>query len=125
MFFILYPTTPGQLGWYIDHESEITLSPTFPDCLQTVELVGLVEYNILNVNQKVILRIEETTTTNRYYVMFNRGILENAGTGEQIDFVMVTEQDDSPPASQSNLLAQLGASQSHSITNYNSSGEDL
>ena len=83
---------PAQLGWYSDHEEDLTgFSLPGNDCTQMIEqqidLVGLAEYDLASNDQKVIIKIPEPSKQRSFYVMYNRAIGINSGTDEAVDLV--------------------------------------
>lgn len=122
---------PAQLGWYSDHEEDLTgFSLPGNDCTQMIEqqidLVGLAEYDLASNDQKVIIKIPEPSKQRSFYVMYNRAIGINSGTDEAVDLVAVTRQvDQAVQDHYSFRLAELGQGESFTEKSFSGTGADL
>lgn len=96
-----------QLGWFSDKFMDMTLSDTFSG-----DLIGQADYNNGD-QEKVGIRI--TSSSNDYYVSFNRQTGINSGTLEGGDQVLVHERTSGNGYATSKLLAKLNAGGNYNI----------
>lgn len=86
------------------------------------KLVGIVDYENVNADVKVILKIE-TEYDYDYFVAFNRAVRFNRGTGQGEDLVLVTQLPHQELSSM--LVAELNEGQSFSVKTKDDSVVDI
>ena len=125
-FFVSFPTCSAakswQLGWYSSKADSIT--PSSSSATYTTKLAGIVDY--ATTSNKVLLEIQQTSSTTFYYINYNRGTGINVGTQEGKDSVLVVSKDTSVDTNFSMSQAILATGQALTINNFNgNSGETL
>lgn len=104
-----------QLGWYASKSDSISPSSTGPT--YTTKLAGIVDYS--TTSNKVLIEIQQTSSTTFYYVNYNRASGINAQTQFGADQVLIASKDTSTESNVSMSLAALAAGQSFSISDFN------
>eukprot|EP00526_Cylindrotheca_closterium_P002346 CAMPEP_0113639918 /NCGR_PEP_ID=MMETSP0017_2-20120614/20947_1 /TAXON_ID=2856 /ORGANISM="Cylindrotheca closterium" /LENGTH=903 /DNA_ID=CAMNT_0000551167 /DNA_START=18 /DNA_END=2730 /DNA_ORIENTATION=+ /assembly_acc=CAM_ASM_000147 len=112
------PAKSYILGWYSDKNLDIGAS-TPPFCGQ---LVGVSNYPTIAGDEKVVLKIPDTSTD--YYVGYNHAMGFNEGTNEAANQVTIVSQDPTF-GSWSYLEARLSVGEEYIISNILGSGDDL
>lgn len=115
---VLSPAKSYALGWYSDKNLDIDAWTT-PFCGR---LVGVAKYATIAGDEKVVLKISDTSTN--YYIGYNHAIGFHDGTNEAVNQVTIVSQN-ATFGSWSYLEARLSEGDQYRIRNIFGSGKDL
>mmetsp|Transcript_28882 Transcript_28882/g.44125 ORF Transcript_28882/g.44125 Transcript_28882/m.44125 type:complete len:734 (-) Transcript_28882:114-2315(-) len=108
-----------QLGWYTSKQSVADVNTAYVGLLG-----GVADYGNSAVNT-IIVKIN-TSTAIDYYVTYNKKAGINSGTVEGANQVMVTSQGgEGASYAESSLLAKLNAGGTHTISNFDGTGQNM
>uniref|UniRef100_A0A7R9W4V4 Peptidase M11 gametolysin domain-containing protein n=1 Tax=Pseudictyota dubia TaxID=2749911 RepID=A0A7R9W4V4_9STRA len=105
------------IGWYSD--KTVDLDPATSSF--TGRLAGVGKYPTIAANEDVVLKLTHSSTD--YFVGYNHAVGAHEGTNEAINQVTVVSQVSTDEVSF--LVARLSAGQSHIISNFDGSEDDL
>eukprot|EP00526_Cylindrotheca_closterium_P008389 CAMPEP_0113624610 /NCGR_PEP_ID=MMETSP0017_2-20120614/12694_1 /TAXON_ID=2856 /ORGANISM="Cylindrotheca closterium" /LENGTH=850 /DNA_ID=CAMNT_0000534661 /DNA_START=60 /DNA_END=2612 /DNA_ORIENTATION=+ /assembly_acc=CAM_ASM_000147 len=111
-----------QLGWYTS--KAVSITPSSSSATYSTPLAGVVDYS--TTSNKVLIEIQQTSSTTFYYINYNRATGINVDTQEGADSVMLVSKDTSVESNVSMNLAILSSGQSHTLSDFNGvTGETL
>ena len=109
-----------QSGWFADKSLVLDPNNDAGTCYSG-PLYALASYTSSPADAKVLIQLKSTSGTN-YHIGFNGQHSSNSGTVEHGNRVLITTQQ---ATGASFKIANLVASQSHTIANYDGSGRDV
>ena len=109
-----------QTGWFVDKSISIDPNSDAGSCFNG-DLYALASYTSSPADATTLIQLESTSGSN-YHIGFNGAHGSNSGTNEHANRVLITTQGTTGPSLK---IANLGASQSYTIANYDGSGRDV
>jgi hypothetical protein len=109
-----------QSGWFADKSLTIDPNNDAGTCFSG-QLYGQDSYASSPADATVLIQLQSTSGSN-YHIGFNGKQGSNSGTVEHGNRVLITTQGTTGPSMK---IANLGAGQSYTITNYDGSGRDV